>query len=335
VRHLLRAELLRLRLRRAVLLLLAAALLVPAIIFGATVYATRPVSASELKEAQASIDRDVASGTYTGDIARCVRHPDRYGVGVTDVQQGCETAVLPRVEYYVYRGDLDLREQRESGTGIAVVLVLSVLLLLVGTTFVGHDWNSGSMSNQLLFEPRRDRIWFAKAAVVLGVGLVLALAVLILYWSGLWAVASSRSTDIAPHAVEAAYKQAVLGAVFAALSGVAGFALTMLFRSTVATLGLLLALSAVGAVVVGSLGLGNHFRLQPTANLAAYLVGSFTDTSYGSPGCPDPSGPINRAQDLPDCSTRIDRSDATIYWSGVFLLTAVPSLLVFRRRDVP
>ena len=30
------------------------------------------------------------------------------------------------------------------------------MMLLVGTTFAGHDWNTGSMSNQLLFEPRRD-----------------------------------------------------------------------------------------------------------------------------------------------------------------------------------
>ena len=49
------------------------------------------------------------------------------------------------------------------GSGLAVV-VSHLLLVLVGTTFVGHDWNSGSMSNQLLFEPRRLRVWAAKGA---------------------------------------------------------------------------------------------------------------------------------------------------------------------------
>ena len=39
-------------------------------------------------------------------------------------------------------------------------------MLLLGTTFAGHDWNTGSMSNQLLFEPRRERVWLAKALAV-------------------------------------------------------------------------------------------------------------------------------------------------------------------------
>ena len=60
-------------------------------------------------------------------------------------------------------------DEREQGSGLAVVVVVSLLLVLAGTTFAGHDWNSGSMSNQLLFEPRRARVWVAKGGVVLGV----------------------------------------------------------------------------------------------------------------------------------------------------------------------
>ena len=62
--------------------------------------------------------------------------------------------MLPQVEWYTNRPALDLDAQRRE-SGLAVVVVLTMLLVLVGTTFVGHDWNSGSMSNQLLFEPRR------------------------------------------------------------------------------------------------------------------------------------------------------------------------------------
>ena len=46
------------------------------------------------------------------------------------------------------------------------MIVLAILMMLAGTTFAGHDWASGSVSNQLLFEPRRPLVWAAKAAVV-------------------------------------------------------------------------------------------------------------------------------------------------------------------------
>ena len=45
-----------------------------------------------------------------------------------------------------------------------LVILLAILMMLAGTTFAGHDWASGSVSNQLLFEPRRPRVWAAKAA---------------------------------------------------------------------------------------------------------------------------------------------------------------------------
>ena len=90
-----------------------------------------------------------------------------------------------------------------------------MVMLLAGTTFAGHDWNTGSMSNQLLFEPRRHRVWLAKAIAVALLTGTISLAVLIAYWTGMWATASIRDLPIPDHAVSAAYKQAVLGAGFA------------------------------------------------------------------------------------------------------------------------
>ena len=70
--------------------------------------------------------------------------------------------------------------------------------MLVGTTFAGHDWNTGSMSNQLLFEPRRLRVWMAKGAAVLLTGLVVGAVVLALFWGGAALLASSRDITAAP-----------------------------------------------------------------------------------------------------------------------------------------
>src|SRR5262249_35433823 len=62
------------------------------------------------------------------------------------------------------------------GTGVALLLLGFVL----GASFVGAEFNGGSLSTQLLFEPRRSRVHVAKAVGVgIGVGCC-ALAILAL-----------------------------------------------------------------------------------------------------------------------------------------------------------
>src|SRR5690606_7444758 len=95
------------------------------------------------------------------------------------------------VDNYLYRNLLDV-ERTSQEVGVAVLTLLALIGALIATTFVGHDWASGSMSNQLLFESRRWRIWLAKAvAVVLGV-LAVAAVVIALFWGGIWMLAQMR-----------------------------------------------------------------------------------------------------------------------------------------------
>ena len=160
-----------------------------------------------------------------------------------------------------------------------------MLLVLIGTTFVGHDWNSGSMSNQLLFEPRRARVWAAKGAVVLLIGLVVAGLVLGAYWTGLWWVADHRGLEIADGTMREAYQQALRGALLAAFAGLGGYALTMLFRSTVATLGVLFAVAIAGPLLITMLGFPGHQRLMPQNNVAAVLFEGVRFTDYNRSDC--------------------------------------------------
>ncbi|MEJ7705780.1 MAG: hypothetical protein WKF82_00035 [Nocardioidaceae bacterium] len=49
--------------------------------------------------------------------------------------------------------------------------ISAVLAVLIGATFIGADYASGSLGTQLLFESSRSKVWVAKAlAVVLGAG---------------------------------------------------------------------------------------------------------------------------------------------------------------------
>ena len=115
----------------------------------------------------------------------------------TDVQAGCEDMTLPQPDWFGTRPTLSLDDERSGGSGLVVATILAMLLLLLGATFAGHDWNSGSMSNQLLFEPRRARVWAAKAVAVLLAGLVVAGGVLLVFWGGLWWLSELRGLPCA------------------------------------------------------------------------------------------------------------------------------------------
>ena len=332
MRALLRVELTRLLWRRAVILLAAAAVVVPVIIFGATAWNTRPVSDADLRNAQEMVERERNQPYVEQELERCVAKPARYGLsGSTDeISAACEEQILPRAEWFLYRQPLDLQNEREEGSGIAVAIVLTMLVMLLGTTFVGHDWNSGSMSNQLLFEPRRLRVWAAKGAIVFLAGLVLAGAVLTAYWTGLWLVAEQRDITLGSGDVSGGYEQAVRGALLAASAGLGGYALTMLFRSTVATLGVLFAVSIAAPLLLTVLSFEGNQRLMPQHNVAAVLLNGTTVHDYNRGECFSEDG-----EPLDACALRITTGDASQYFGGMLFLAAVPSLLLFRRRDVP
>ncbi len=316
--RLLLVELTRLRWRRAVLVLMALGVLAPLTVFIGVVITTHTQSFDELVEEYGQV--------LHVEYNACLEHPRRYGqpgdLSDSELAVACED----RIAEGWGNSRLDLVEQRESGTGPAVIVLLTLVMLLAGTTFAGHDWNTGSMSNQLLFEPRRVRAWAAKLAAVTLAGGALALAVLVAYWTGLYAVASARDVPIPDHAMVAAYKQAVLGTIFVAGAAAFGYALTMLLRSTVGTLGLLFATGFLGLVVVGALGIESAEQVMPWGNFLAFTVGGYTYYDYDvvcldSVGC--------------DFGRVIDRLDGTVYFLAILAAVGVPSLLSFLRRDVP
>jgi len=308
---LLRVELDRLRWRRAVLALVALGVVVPVIIFVGTVLTSQQKSLAELREE--------FGPNIDNNISECQARPRQWGVDPgADVAAAC----TDRIRASYGNQPLNLREQREAGSGPAIIAVLAMLMLLLGTTFAGHDWNTGSINNQLLFEPRRQRVWLAKLAAVGLVGGVLALAVLVAHWTGLHVAASLRDLDQPPHALGAAYKQAVLGTALVAAAGVLGYALTMLLRSTVATLGVLFASGFLGIVSI-AVGFAGSERFMPWSNFMAFVVGRYT---YFVDSCFEG-----------DCNPErhVDRADSVVYFLVILGVVIVASLATFRSRDVP
>ena len=327
--RLLKVELNRLRWRRAVVILLAAAIVVPVLIFLGVAYDTRPVSDAERERVEQLVRDDAERPRYQRALQRCMDSPENYGLLDEDAEEYCEEMVLPQAEWYLSREQLDLRQQVADGAGLGVAAVLAVLMLLIGTTFVGHDWNTGSMGNQLLFESRRVRVWLAKGAAVLGVGAVVAGLVLFSYWGGLLALAHQRDLPVPEGIVNDVYAQALRATALAAVAGLAGYILTMLFRSTVATLGILFAVAVAVPILFSVFVFPGHVSLQPQNNGWALIQGGVVITDYDDDSCwEDP-------QRTEGCVVEITTAESALYFGGLLVATGVPSLLLYRRRDVP
>lgn len=326
-----RVELSRLLHRRAVLLILAAAVVVPTVIGIAVTLDTKPPSPDALADAEAQVEAERTSPEFKQMLRECVKTPASWSInaepGSADAEQQCLEQNEPQLEWFLSNAQLDLAEQRDDGSGLAVALILGIGMMLLGTTFTGHDWSSGSVSNQLLFEPRRMRVWWAKAVVVTVVAFMASAVVMSGFWLALDATASSRDLPSGSGLLLDCLQMGWRTALVAALAALLGFAFTMLFRSTVATLGILFGVALAGGVVLGVLGVSD--RWNPAINVAAVITDN--TTYYVEVPC---QGEID------DGSICSEERKLSMAGGAGFLGTAVVaagalSLLSFRRRDVP
>ena len=324
--RLLGLELTRLRWRRAVVVLLAGCALVTVVIFAGTAWSTRPVSEAELQQAQEQVDRQRQEPYYQRDIERCEKRPGRYGV--RDAAQ-CEEMMAPQVEWYVSRAELRVGDAFRS-SGLGLITILMGLLMLVGTTFAGADWNSGSMSNQLLFESRRLRIWAAKGAAVFALAVAVSALLLAAFGGALALLAQSRGIDVPPEVPGWIVASSARSVPLIGAAALGAYAITMLVRSTVFTLGAMFAV-VVGATILLAL-VGVSEAWFPNKNLGAVIWN-------GSMYFVEPPSLCFDGRQPPgvDCSGRQQLELWTAVRNlGILLAAAVGvSMWSFRHRDVP
>ena len=333
--RLLTVELTRLRWRRAVVILLAGCVVIPALLWAGLAWGTRPVSDAEIQQAKDIVAQDNQATQQSYDD--CVASPGDFGVPETeDPEQLCADymGVGPNGEdyrWYLARQPLDVAGERK-GTGLAVISLLAALAMLVGTTFAGHDWNSGSMSNQLLFEPRRRRVWLAKAVAVFATCLVASAVVLALWWGAVWLLAGARDVQATDGQWGAIAASAARGSLLAAGAAVAGYALTMFFRSTVATLGVMFAVAVAGqAVFVAVLGDAALRWVLPT-NIGAFLFNGIEYYDGSSSDCVDVG---NGAMECGGGMAHLSLAFGATYLVVLLGISVALSLWSFQRRDVP
>ena len=325
MKNLLLVELTRLRWRRAVVVLLVACLLVPVAIWLGTAWNTRPFSDADIAAAERLAQTEADQPYVREEIERCEENPEMYGGG-PDVD--CVEMITPSVDNYLYRQTLDVGSVLDN-EATAVVSLLAVVLLVLGTTFVGHDWNTGSISNQLLFEPRRQRVWAAKGLAILLVGLVAGAVALLVFWSAIGVLVAQRDISVEPGQWAVVRNTAARGVLLVALSGFLGYALTMLLRSTVATLAIGLGVAAAGSIaVLATFGEGAQRWLLPT-NAYAVLDNGY-EYYVWSPACD-----VMVQGGANPCTHTISLGAGATYLAVVLAVVVVASVMSFRRRDLP
>jgi hypothetical protein len=323
--RLLAVELNRFRSRRAIALLVLAAALLAVVLAGVTAWNTRPLSQEDRTDAQAQAALEGEKPELLQEVLACKAAPRDF-LGPTATADQCQDALVPGPEAYYPRDTLSLRQALStSGLGLSLAVVVISLMVIAGCTFVGADWTSGSLTNQLLFVPRRTRVWLAKAgAVTLSSGVV-ALVTISAFWLILGLVAQARGISVpssdATHVVWHVLRATAL-AMGAALGG---FALTMIFRHTVATLALLFVYSIGGEIIVNLLPFDGAGRWSVGNNALGWLAPRyhyFDASIVCTPG--------KRCS-----STQMMTHLESGTFLGILLVVAVAvSLLWFNRRDV-
>jgi cell division protein FtsB len=319
----LRVELARYRGRRIIALLLLLAALLAALVAAKSVWDTRPITAQEVATAKKDAALAAQRSDIKADLDNCLTDPEAY-LGTNATAQDCRDNLTAGPRSFLPREPLDLHGTLK-GNGLGVALAVAGLLVIAASTFAGADWSSGSLVTQLLFEPRRGRLWAAKGlAVTLASGLV-ALVTIGGFWLAMYLVAVDRDvphgsgimSDVGWHLL-----RAVLFSMGAALGA---FALTMLFRHSVATLALLFVLSVGGELLTYLLPVDNVGRWTLGNNVYGWLE---TRMEFF-----DPTAHCARLGDC-DRLAHIGHLQGGVYLLGLLLLTVAVSVLVFRRRDV-
>ena len=323
--RLLGVEMTRFRSRRAIALMLVGAGLITVFIAGTTLWNSRPLSEADHATAEQTAAREAQQPWVQEELALCIERPRRYG-GPEMTPEECEEMIVPSAENYLWRPTLDLGEEQR-GSGAALVMFLAAIMVVAGTTFAGADWASGSMSNQLLFEPRRTKVWLAKAGALFVATTVTAAVLLALFWTALYLVAESRGISTGATVQESIRWMSARGALLAGLGALFGYALTMLLRHTVGALGLLFAYVAAGEAIVAALPVEGIGRWSLANNLMGWLHDGYEywDSSLGCT-----SGGYDCEQ-----TAILSLGESLGYLGPLLLLVLALSAYSFRRRDIP
>jgi ABC-type transport system involved in multi-copper enzyme maturation permease subunit len=158
-------------------------------------------------------------------------------------------------------------------TAIAVAAGMAMLAFVLGASFVGAEWNAGTMQALLFWEPRRIRVLLAKAAALVAGVVVVTAALQVVGYGGMYLVTATRgSTDgVTAGLVMSVLLTMLRGMIVVSVTALLGYAVAGLARITGAALGGAFVYFFVFEQILAGLRPGWQ-RFLFTANIGAVLA---------------------------------------------------------------
>lgn len=322
-------EINRLRWRRAVQVLVPIALLVPLLLLAVWTFSTEAPDPDDKARAEAQALAEQKQPWVQEELERCLDPDHGYlpsDMAAEERRGACEEMVYPQPEWYLEYNQMNPRDAL-TGMAPATAAIAIGILALAAMTYAGADWSSGSISNQLLFNPRRGELFTAKTLAMGVCATIVSAATQALLWAGYSLVAMSRDLGWKADWTTDALVVAGKGVLLAAIVAMGCFALTMLVRHTVGALGIVLGVTVVSLLVIHGSGVDG---LQPLSiglnSLAIFNPDGVTYETYAWS-----SGDGRRLYTEHVIGPVQGFVFHGLLWGGVTALAAV----AFRRRDVP
>lgn len=322
------AEMQRFRSRRTVVVLLLVGLIAACLLVGKTAWDTRPLSHGDRHEAAAQAALAATRPALKRTIRQCERRPTEY-LGTSAVAADCAYAMQPKPQAYYPRATLSLPRVLDGEgvprSGVSLALLVAGLLLVCGSVYAGADWSSRAITNQVAFEPRRVRLWLAKALAVVVVSAVAATVLIAGFWAALSGIASSRGIEVSGADLGEVTAFTWRAIALAAGAALGGFAVTMLVRHTAVTLVLVLVYVVGAEIAISLLPVSGAGRFALGNNVLGWLLPHHTYVD-ASIHC--------RLGEACSSTQSLSHLEAGGFLGVLVLLAAAASLLVFRRQDV-
>lgn len=313
-------ELNRYRSRRLLAYLMLATVLLGALVAFKSAWDTRPPTRAEVSTAEARAKMEASRADIQADLHTCLRDPAGY-LGKGNTVQDCRDNLLPAARSFLPRPELDLGGTlKGNGSGIAALVI--ALLVVAGASFAGSDWRNGSLTTQLLAQPRRVRLWWAKATAVALASAAVAAVALAVFWLALFAVTRSREIVTSGMVTEDVVQQVLRASLLAAAAGVGAYALTIAFRSTVGVLSLCFAFAMLGELLV-ALPFEGASRWSLGNNVYGWIE---KHLEYQNPSACSRAGECRPL-------AHMSHLDAGLYLTVLLLVVVAVSVNMFRRTD--
>lgn len=281
------------------------------------------------------------------NVARALDEYTRQAQDIPQMVQECEQAQQQARDAGETTADFgcdEIRAQSLESMGIASplpgavfgglvgvgVMSYAFLAFVLGASFIGAEFSTGSIGTWLTFQPRRIRVGLSKLAASTGGGLAVAATGVGLSGLGAWAigVVNRPGSDLhLPSGLDVGepLSHFVLRHVaIIAAAALVGGAVALLARNTGAVVG-----TAIGYTVVVEGILGQGFlmgKLNPwllSTNITGFLQ---RGTTYQSMSC--------SASRCDSVTVPVSYTHSWLYLAVVAVLLVALSLAVFRRRDV-